>query len=879
MEHKMTGNEARALFIEYFKKHKHRHVRSSSLVPSDDPTLLFVNAGMVQFKRTFIGEEKREYTTAVTSQKCVRAGGKHNDLENVGYTARHHTFFEMLGNFSFGDYFKEQAIAFAWDLLTNGYKLPVEKLWVSVFNDDDEAFDIWHKNIGVAKDRIVRLGEKDNFWAMGDTGPCGPCTEIHIDRGATHGCGKPECALGCDCDRFLEIWNLVFMQFERNEKGELTPLPKPSIDTGMGLERILSLMQNADTNYDTDLFIPIIRKVEDLSGRKIGESHAVSVSMKVIADHSRAAAFLIGDGILPSNEGRGYVLRRIMRRAIRYGRNLGLTKPFLHETARTVFDVMKDAYPDLHENADFITHVIKNEEQSFSLTLDNGLRLLSDALDDMKKKGEATLSGQVIFKLYDTFGFPVDIIKDIVKDESIELDMDGFTRAMDEQKEKSRGDIRFSHMGEAFKNLSSQGVKTTFTGYAGLETTSKILVLAVDGHEIAEAKQGTAFDLVAEQTPFYGESGGQVGDAGIIKGAGFEVEVIDTLKDPTGLFIHKCRMIKGCIKKSDAITLCVDHDKRARTALNHTATHILHTALRTVLGTHVKQAGSMVSPERLRFDFSHFSPVDRKSLDEIEIIVNDHIRKNVPVNTEEMDAEQAFKTGATALFEEKYGDRVRVVSLDDFSKEFCGGTHTARTGDIGFFKIISDAGIAAGVRRIEALTGAEALSFIQNQLSIVQKTANLVKSPVETLPERVEKILGDSRKLEKEFQKLKSAVAGKAADDIDQMVKTINGISVIVQKVEVEGPTEMRDLADRFKDKIKSGVVVLGAVSGGKALLTAMVTKDLTSRFKAGDIVKKTAAIVGGGGGGRPDMAQAGGPNPEKLDEALNAVYDYIAAS
>jgi alanyl-tRNA synthetase len=512
MEHKMTGNEARALFIEYFKKHNHRHVRSSSLVPSDDPTLLFVNAGMVQFKRTFIGEEKREYTTAVTSQKCVRAGGKHNDLENVGYTARHHTFFEMLGNFSFGDYFKEQAIAFAWDLLTNGYKLPVEKLWVSVFNDDDEAFDIWHKNIGVAKDRIVRLGEKDNFWAMGDTGPCGPCTEIHIDRGTSHGCGKPECALGCDCDRFLEIWNLVFMQFERNEKGELTPLPKPSIDTGMGLERILSIMQNADTNYDTDLFIPIIRKVEELSGRKIGESHAVSVSMKVIADHSRAAAFLIGDGILPSNEGRGYVLRRIMRRAIRYGRNLGLTKPFLHETARTVFEVMKDAYPDLHENADFITHVIKNEEQSFSLTLDNGLRLLSDALDDMKKQGESTLSGQVIFKLYDTFGFPVDIIKDVVKGESIELDMDGFTKAMDEQKEKSRGDIRFSHMGEAFKNLSSQGVKTAFTGYAGLETTSNVLVLAVDGHEISEAKEGTSFDLVAEQTPFYGESGGQVGD-------------------------------------------------------------------------------------------------------------------------------------------------------------------------------------------------------------------------------------------------------------------------------------------------------------------------------------------------------------------------------
>jgi alanyl-tRNA synthetase len=872
----MTGSEARTLFIEYFKKHNHRHVRSSSLVPSDDPTLLFTNAGMVQFKRTFIGEEKRDYVTAVTSQKCVRAGGKHNDLENVGYTARHHTFFEMLGNFSFGDYFKEKAIAFAWDLLTNGYKLPVDKLWVSIYTDDDEAFDIWHKQVGVAKDRIVRLGEKDNFWAMGDTGPCGPCTEIHIDRGVSHGCGKPDCAIGCDCDRFLEIWNLVFMQFERNEKGELTPLPKPSIDTGMGLERILSIMQNADTNYDTDLFIPIIRKVEELSGRKIGESHAVSVSMKVIADHSRAAAFLIGDGILPSNEGRGYVLRRIMRRAIRYGRNLGLDKPFLHETAKTVFEVMKDAYPDLHENANFITHVIKNEEQSFSLTLDNGLRLLSEALHDMKSKGEKTLSGQVIFKLYDTFGFPVDIIKDVVKGGDVELDMDGFNKAMDDQKEKSRGDIRFSHMGEAFKNLSSQGVKTVFTGYAGLETESRVLVLAVDGHEITEAKEGTNFDLVTEQTPFYGESGGQMGDCGTVTGIGFDVEVTDTLKDPTGLFIHKCTVKKGTLKKGDTAVLRVDPEKRSKTALNHTATHILHTALRTVLGSHVKQAGSMVSPERLRFDFSHFSLVDRKTLDAIEVIVNDQIRKNIPVETEEMDAEQAFKTGATALFEEKYGDRVRVVSLSDFSKEFCGGTHTARTGDIGFFKILSDAGIAAGVRRIEALTGAAAVDFVQGQLAAAQRTANLVKSPLETLPERVEKIMNDSKKLEKEFQKLKSAVTGKAADDIDQLVQTVGDVKVIVQKVDVEGPAEMRDLADRFKDKLKSGIVVLGAESGGKALLTAVVTKDLTSRFKAGDIVKKTAAIVGGGGGGRPDMAQAGGPNPEKLDEALEAVFDLV---
>ncbi|GAB6095105.1 alanine--tRNA ligase [Desulfatiferula olefinivorans] len=875
----MTGNEARALFLDYFKKHNHRHVRSSSLVPSDDPTLLFVNAGMVQFKRTFIGEEKREYQTAVTAQKCVRAGGKHNDLENVGYTARHHTFFEMLGNFSFGDYFKDQAIAFAWDLLTNGYKLPVDKLWVSIYLDDDEAFNIWHNKIGVPADRIIRLGEKDNFWAMGDTGPCGPCTEIHIDRGEKHGCGKPDCAVGCDCDRFLEIWNLVFMQFERSEKGELTPLPKPSIDTGMGLERILSIMQNADTNYDTDLFIPIIRKVEELSGRKLHESEQTAVAMKVIADHSRAAAFLIGDGILPSNEGRGYVLRRIMRRAIRYGRYIGLSRPFLHETARAVFAVMQDAYPDLTENAAFITNVIKNEEQSFSVTLDNGLRLLSEELAEMDKNGRTTITGDVIFKLYDTFGFPVDIIRDVVKGQAVDLDMDGFNRAMAEQREKSRADISFSKMGEAFKTLSAQGIKTEFTGYDTLETRSEILVLAVDGHDKADVREGDTVDVVTAKTPFYGESGGQVGDRGTIKGEGFTLEVENTLKDPTGLFIHACRVTRGTVKKGDAVILTVDGDKRRQTAINHTATHILHTALRTVLGPHVKQAGSLVSPDRLRFDFTHFSPVSRADLDEIERFVNTEIRQNSPVATEEMDADDALKTGATALFEEKYGDRVRVVSMGDFSKEFCGGTHTGRTGDIGLFKIISDAGIAAGVRRIEALTGSAALDHVQHTFGLLSRAASTLKSNADQLPERVDKLLTDSRKLEKELDKIKSAMAGKAAENLDDMIKTVAGVRVVVQKVSVENPAQLRDLADRFKDKLQSGIVFLGAESGGKALLIAMVTKDLTDRFKAGDLIKKTAAMVGGGGGGRPDMAQAGGSKPECLDEALAAVCDLIAGA
>lgn len=873
----MTGNEARELFLEYFKKHNHRHVRSSSLVPSDDPTLLFVNAGMVQFKRTFIGEEKREYTTATTSQKCVRAGGKHNDLENVGYTARHHTFFEMLGNFSFGDYFKDKAIEFAWDLLTNGYKLPVEKLWVSIYLDDDEAYDIWNTKIGVPADRIVRLGEADNFWSMGDTGPCGPCTEIHIDRGEEFGCDNPDCAVGCDCDRYLEIWNLVFMQFDKSASGEMTPLPKPSIDTGMGLERIVSVVQDVETNYETDLFTPIIGKVEKLSGKSLKESESVSVAMKVIADHSRAAAFLIGDGILPSNEGRGYVLRRIMRRAIRYGRNIGLNKPFLHETASVVFEVMKGAYPDLADNAAFITNVIKNEEESFSITLDNGLKLLNDVLAEMAETNEKTIAGDVIFKLYDTFGFPVDIIKDVVKGDDISLDMEGFNKAMDEQREKSRSDISFTAGGEAFTKLSAEGIKTDFTGYSRLTEESTALVIAQDGNEIDQAAEGQDCDLVAEKTPFYGESGGQAGDIGTITGDGFELAVQDTLKDPTGLFIHKCVVKKGAISNGAKVTLTVDTAKRAATALNHTATHILHKALQEVVGEHVKQAGSLVTHDRLRFDFSHFSNLDRSDLDKIEEYVNARIRENVPVEIVEMSAEEAFKTGATALFEEKYGDIVRVVSLGDFSKEFCGGTHTAATGNIGLFKILSDAGIAAGVRRIEALTGASALQSIQGSLSIMQKTAGLVKSNPENLPDRIEKLIADNKGVEKELQQLKASIAGKAADNIEDDIKTVNGIKVVAKKVEVEKPAELRELADKFKDKIKSGVVVLGAESGGKALLIAIVTKDLTKQYKAGDLVKKTAAIVGGGGGGRPDMAQAGGTKPEKLDEALSAVYDLIA--
>jgi len=872
----MTGNEIRRKFLDYFEKHNHQIVRSSSLVPSDDPTLLFVNAGMVQFKRAFLGEEKRGYARATTSQKCVRAGGKHNDLENVGYTARHHTFFEMLGNFSFGDYFKEKAIDFGWDLLTNGYGLTEDKLWVSIYLDDDEAHELWHKNIGVPENRILRFGEEDNFWAMGDTGPCGPCSEIHIDRGEEFGCGKPDCKVGCDCDRFLEIWNLVFMQFDRDVSGKLTPLPKPSIDTGLGLERLVSIIQDVPTNYDIDLILPVMNKVENLSEKRIGESREADVAIKVIADHSRAAAFLIGDGVLPSNEGRGYVLRRIMRRAIRYGRNIGLARPFLHETARVVFDIMKPEYPDLLEASAFITNIIKNEEMRFSETLDHGLKILNDGLADLKAKGYTRVPGDLIFKLYDTFGFPVDIIQDVVRDEDLSLDMEGFDEFMEEQRERSRSVAAFAEISDAYKNLSAAGVMPEFVGYDKTTCESKVLVLVEDGQEVPEAVSGRTVEVVTETSPFYGEAGGQAGDTGKITGENLELVVTDTIKDPTGLIIHKGKVTSGSIKKGETVNLNVDRAKRDATKCNHTATHILHFALRSILGDHVKQAGSLVAPDRLRFDFTHFSRTDPETLDKIETLVNQKIRENIPVRIVEMDAEEAFKTDATALFEEKYGDHVRVVSMNDFSKELCGGTHTDITGDIGFFKITGELSVASGVRRIEALTGAAAVEYIQKDSKIIHDSARLLKESPEAVPERIKKILSVQKSLEKEVEQLKARIAMRSADWAEEDIKSINDIKVLAKKVTVDKPAELRDMADRFKEKIKSGIVALGSSADSKALLIVVVTKDLTDRFHAGKIVKEVASVVGGSGGGRPDMAQAGGTKPENLDQALEKVYEVV---
>jgi alanyl-tRNA synthetase len=878
-----TSDDLREKFLAYFEEKGHTIVKSSSLMPHDDPTLLFTNAGMVQFKRTFLGEEKRDYVRACTSQKCVRAGGKHNDLENVGHTGRHHTFFEMLGNFSFGDYFKPLAIELAWDLITRVYGLPVEKLWVSVYENDDEAHQLWSNNTGIPEDRIVRLGKKDNFWSMGDTGPCGPCSEILFDQGEEMSCGRPECRVGCECDRYLELWNLVFMEFNRDDTGNMTPLPRPSIDTGMGLERIAAVIQGVTSNYETDLFIPIIREIEEISGHSIDESREIDVSMKVVADHSRAAAFLIGDGVLPSNEWRGYVLRRILRRAIRYGRTLGLPRPFLYQTAGKVAQVMKKAYPELLEADAYIKNIIKSEEERFLVTLDTGLSVLEDALGELKAQGDLKVPGNLIFKMYDTYGFPVDIIQDIGRDDGFSLDIEGFNASMDQQRLRSRSAWKGAgghEAAETFKALAVRGIQTEFVGYETTSADSEILMLVRDGETVQGATQGEFIELVVTgKTPFYGEAGGQVGDQGRITGAGFEIEVCDTVKAPGNIIINKGKILRGTVSTGDRVTLSVDRERRLAIGRNHTATHLLHAVLRKVLGDHVKQSGSLVGPDRLRFDFTHFSALDAETLREIEDLVNDRIRQNTPLKIEEMDAEDAFNAGATALFEEKYGDRVRVVAIGNFSKELCGGTHTVRTGDIGLFKIVSEGSVAAGVRRIEALTGAVALASTQEASQTLHTLAEALRTKPENLADRVQKIMAHQKALEKELGAVRAKAQAEASDKSLSEVKAVNGVSVLAQEVSVDTPAALRDFADQVKAKIKSGIIVLGSRIPEKVLLVAVVTEEHQEQYHAGKIIKEVAAIVGGGGGGRRDMAQAGGSKPEKLPEALAAVYDIVAGN
>jgi alanyl-tRNA synthetase len=879
-DYQMTGSEIRRRFLTFFAERGHTIVPSSGIIPKNDPTLMFANAGMNQFKDCFLGMEKRDYTRACSSQKCVRAGGKHNDLENVGRTARHHTFFEMLGNFSFGDYFKKEAIAFAWEFLTRDLKLDTNRLYVSVYTDDQEAADIWHRQEGVPLERIFRFGEKDNFWSMGDTGPCGPCSEIFYDQGEAAGCGSPDCTVGCDCDRYMEIWNNVFMQFDRSADGVLTPLPKPSVDTGMGLERISAVMQGVTSNYDTDLIQGIIRHVERLSGKTYGKDERDDVSMRVIADHARAVTFLICDGALPSNEGRGYVLRRIMRRAARHAKMLGLADPMLCHMVDAVRDMMGVAYPELVEREEYIKKVILAEEQRFAETLDRGLAMLNDEVARMRAAGSTVIPGDVLFRLYDTYGFPIDLTADIVESEGFTIDEAGFEQCMERQREQAREHWKGSGaegIGRVYKELYSRGIRGEFVGYDGLSALSPVLAIIRDGVEVESATAGETIELVTESTPFYGESGGQKGDCGSISTGNSHLEVIGASRPYNDLIVHHATVREGIIRKGDGADLRVSRPERRATARNHTATHLLQTALRRVLGEHVKQAGSLVSPDRLRFDFIHFTAMTPEEIRRVETLVNGFVMDNQPVVTTQMDMASAIEAGATALFDEKYGDSVRVVRAGEVSMELCGGTHVHATGEIGLFKIIAETGIAAGVRRIEAQTGGGALSFVRQMEDEQRALAGLLKAEGGNLPERLEKLLARQREMQREIESLQGKLNAVASGDLLSSVEEVGGIKLLAAEVRVEDVKALRDLSDTLKERIGQGVIVLGAAIGGKANLLVAVTRELSGTIRAGDLVKKLAPLVGGSGGGKPELAQAGGSRPESLAEALAAARQVLA--
>lgn len=874
----MTSNEIRKAFLKFFENKGHQIVRSSSLIPKNDPTLLFTNAGMVQFKGVFLGEEVRGYRRATSSQKCVRAGGKHNDLENVGKTARHHTFFEMLGNFSFGDYFKKEAIEWAWELIVSEWKLPKDKIWITIYMEDEEAFKIWQK-FGIPDYKIVRMGEKDNFWSMGDTGPCGPCSEIVFDQGEGVGCGRPECRVGCDCDRFLELWNLVFMQFNRDQEGRLHPLAKPCIDTGMGLERISAILQGVRSNYDTDLFKPLFEKIEGISKISYGADPQKDISMRVIADHSRASTFLINDGVLPSNEGRGYVLRRIMRRAMRHGRMLGIGEPFLYLISEKVVEIMREAYPELRETQSFISKVIQNEEERFQETLDQGLKILREELEVLKKTKKRVFPGEVAFRLYDTFGFPLDLSSEILHEEGIVIDEEGFKSQMMKQRQKSKQAWQGMDEGrikDIYRKLYTEGLRTKFLGYEQLESESKILKLIKNNEVVSFSKEGDEVEIITESTPFYGEAGGQIGDKGLIFQEAFSLEVLDTIKPFEDFIVHLAKVKRGLVKEGMAVTLRVDRDRRKAIELNHTATHLLQAVLREILGEHVHQSGSLVSAERLRFDFTHFSPLSNRDLAKIESLVNRKIRENLQVITTIMNLEDAIKMGAMALFGEKYGQKVRVVMISDFSIELCGGTHTQRTGDIGIFKILNETGVAAGVRRIEALTGEEAYNYIKKEEDELKEIASILRASPGEVFQKVERLLLRQKELERELSSYKDKLSYQEILNLLNKVKEIKGVKVLSAKVDVKDPKRMRDFVDQLKIKIGSGIVLLGGENDNKVSLVMGVTSDLTNRFNASDLIKKVAAHIGGTGGGRADFAQAGGTETHKLEEALKAIDNLI---
>ncbi|MBU3017272.1 alanine--tRNA ligase [Paraglaciecola agarilytica] len=855
--------QIRQAFLNFFADKGHQKVSSSSLVPSDDPTLLFTNAGMNQFKDVFLGTEQRKYTRATSSQRCVRAGGKHNDLENVGYTARHHTFFEMLGNFSFGDYFKQQAIAYAWTFLTQELKLPKEKLLVTIYSEDDEAFDIWHNEIGVPKEKIIRIATSDNFWSMGDTGPCGPCSEIFYDHGE-HIWGGPPGTPEEDGDRFIEIWNLVFMQFNRQANGDMLPLPKPSIDTGMGLERISAILQNVHSNYEIDIFQNLIKATAEI----VGTSSLEDKSLRVVADHIRSCSFLISDGVMPSNEGRGYVLRRIIRRAVRHGNKLGAKGVFFYKLVAALATEMGDAYPELNEQRAVIEKVLRVEEEQFSRTLERGMLILNDALSELEGK---VVPGELVFKLYDTYGFPADLTNDVAREKGLSIDEEGFEQAMAEQRKRAQ---KASNFDLDYNEQLRSDLESVFVGYELEQNTAQIKEIFVQGQSVAEIAAGTEGTIILDESPFYAEAGGQAGDTGTLvkDSGGFEVQ--DTVKLGKAI-AHKGAALSE-LKVGDSVQANVNGARRHAIKLNHSATHLMHAALKSVLGEHVNQKGSLVQPERLRFDFSHYEAMTKEQVLAVETMVNEQILANHALQTKLMGLEQAKEAGAMALFGEKYDDDVRVVSMGDFSMELCGGTHVARTGDIGLFKIISESGIASGVRRIEAVTGITALQYVQQQAFELTSISAVLKTDVTTVGERVLQLIEQTKTLEKEVTKLKQEIANSAGSDLLSQINEINGVKVLSYHVQGIESGALRTMIDDLKNQIGSGVILLGVATGEKVSLIAGVTKDLTQKVKAGELVNYVAQQVGGKGGGRPDMAQAGGSQPENLDSAIASVNEWL---
>jgi alanyl-tRNA synthetase len=867
--------EIRQAFLDFFHSKGHQVVASSSLVPNNDPTLLFTNAGMNQFKDVFLGLDKRNYSRATTSQRCVRAGGKHNDLENVGYTARHHTFFEMLGNFSFGDYFKHDAINFAWELLTGEkwFNLPKDRLWVTVYETDDEAFEIWEKEVGVPRERIIRIGDNkgaayasDNFWQMGDTGPCGPCTEIFFDHG-DHIWGGPPGSPEEDGDRYIEIWNIVFMQFNRQQDGTMLPLPKPSVDTGMGLERIAAVLQHVNSNYEIDLFSKLIQSVAKVTGA----TDLTSKSLRVIADHIRSCAFLVADGVTPSNEGRGYVLRRIIRRAIRHGNMLGAKDTFFFKLVGPLVEVMGSAGDELKRQQALVEQVLKTEEEQFARTLERGLALLDEELANLK--GD-TLDGETAFRLYDTYGFPVDLTADVCRERNLKVDEAGFEAAMEEQRRRARESSGF---GADYNSMIRVDSASAFKGYDHLDLNAKVTALFVDGKAVEQIDAGQEAVVVLNETPFYGESGGQVGDKGVIKGNGIDFAVNDTQKYGQAIG-HLGKLVSGVVKVGDSVKAEVDEERRARIRLNHSATHLLHAALRQVLGTHVAQKGSLVNDKGLRFDFSHFEAMKPSEVRAVEDIVNAQIRRNLPIETHVMDLEAAKAKGAMALFGEKYDDHVRVLSMGDFSTELCGGTHASRTGDIGLFRIVAESGTAAGVRRIEAVTGEGALANLHAQSDQMHDIAQLLKGDSQNLNDKVRSVLERTRQLEKELQQLKEQQASQESANLSSKAVEVKGVKLLVSELSNVEPKMLRTMVDDLKNQLGSAVIVLATVAEGKVSLIAGVSKDVTDRVKAGELVGMVAQQVGGKGGGRPDMAQAGGTDAQALPGALSGVEAWVAA-